>query len=45
MPDLFLKLITKVQLSKHHGPAIKNPYLAILINVPNPNLATHPGSF
>lgn len=27
MHDSFLRLITKIQLSKHQGPAIKKPYL------------------
>jgi hypothetical protein len=43
MPDSFLRLITKIQLSEHQGPTIKIPHLSTLINSPyqnyQPNLA------
>lgn len=39
MPDSFLRLVAKVQLSKHHDP-IKIFHLATLIKILNRNIAT-----
>ena len=41
---LMLRMIIKVHLSKHQGPAIKIHYLATLSIMPNQDIPTHPST-
>lgn len=44
MPNSSLRMITKVQLSKHQGPAIKIHYLTILSILSNQDIPAHPST-